>query len=139
MPYKYSICHINRSKIEYPKNLLSDKEVKEMVLKYPWKELLKKLETMPKGKIHFSPSLEFTNLDNNYSFSLSAGMEKLDNFSFYIWYNRPVMKKILFGLMGEKEKFDLIDKWFSINDSYELLDKFLMKDYRAIERKMNEK
>lgn len=139
MPYKYSICHVDRPKIEYPKDILSDKEVKEMVLNYPWKEKLKKLESMPSNEVYFSPSLEFTNLDNNYGFSLSAGMDESGNFSFYIWYNRPIMKKIFFGLIGEKEKFDLIDKWFSVKESYELLDKFLLKDYRTIERKMNEK
>ena len=49
------------------------------------------------------------------------------------------MKKMLFGLLGEKEKFDLIDKWFSVKDAHALLDKFLLKDYRSVERIMNEK
>jgi len=48
------------------------------------------------------------------------------------------MKKVLFGLLGEKEKFDVIDKMFNENEAFDLLDKFIKKDYKFIENKMNQ-
>ena len=85
MPYKYSICHIDQPEIEYPEEILTDKQVKEMVLAYPWKENLKKLKSLQVEEAHYSPSLDFTNLDNNYSFCLSVGGKDPENFTFYIW------------------------------------------------------
>jgi len=137
MSYKYSICHPDKSEIEYPNQILSEKEVKEKVLNYPWINELKKMKLMKEDDIHYSPSLDFTNNNDNYSFCLSA-ITELDKLSFYIFYNRPIMKKVLFGLLGEKEKFDVIDKMFNENEAFDLLDKFIKKDYKFIENKMNQ-
>ena len=98
---------------------------------------LKKMKLMKEDDIHYSPSLDFTNNNDNYSFCLSA-ITELDKLSFYIFYNRPIMKKVLFGLLGEKEKFDVIDKMFNENEAFDLLDKFIKKDYKFIENKMNQ-
>jgi hypothetical protein len=136
MPFKYSICHVDKPNIEYPKNILTAEEVKEIVHNYSWKKELKKLQSISPNQGYYSPSLDFTNLANNYSFCLSAGGEDPENFSFYIWYNRKVKKKILFGLLGEKDRFDLIDKWFTEEAGYLLLDNFLSDNYELIEKLM---
>jgi hypothetical protein len=47
------------------------------------------------------------------------------------------MKKVFFGLMGEKEKLEVIDKRFSKEEAYELLDKYLSADYKSVEHEMS--
>ncbi|MBC7774637.1 MAG: hypothetical protein H7246_04300 [Phycisphaerae bacterium] len=138
MKYKYSICHPEKSEIEYPEQILSAEQVKERAIKYPWKSELQKLKTMKPDEINYSPSLDFKNVDNNYSFCLTAEGEPED-ISFSVWYSRPIMKKIFFGLFGEKEKFEVIDKEFTKEDSFKLLDKFLNQDCDWIEKEMNKK
>ncbi|MBQ0787916.1 MAG: hypothetical protein KBT69_10470 [Oceanihabitans sp.] len=136
MSFKYSICHPDKPNIEYPKNTLNASAVKEMVHSYPWKEALKKMHALPKDAVYYSPSLDFTNLNNNYTFCLSAVGEDLENFTFYIFYNRKIKKKILFGLLGEKEDFYWIDKSFSREAGHSLLDHFLSGNYQQMEKLM---
>lgn len=138
MKYTYSICYPEKSKIEYPNKILSAEQVKEIVLNYPWKSELQKLQIIKPNEIHYNPSLDFKNKNDSYSFCLTAEGDPND-FSFSVWYNRPIKKKVLLGLLGEKEKFEVIDKWFTKEDSYNLLDKFLKKDYQSIEIEMNKK
>ncbi|WP_452232803.1 hypothetical protein [Lacinutrix sp. MEBiC02595] len=76
------------------------------------------------NEVYYCKSLDFTNLNNNYSFCLSAAGTESDNFTFYIFYNQKIKKKILFGLLGEKEDFYLIYKAFSQDAGYLLLDSF---------------
>lgn len=138
MKFKYSICYPDKSEIEYPDKILTAEQVKETALNYPWKSELQKLKTMNTDDIHYNPSLDFKNQNDNFSFCLTAEGDPED-YSFSIWYNRPIMKKVLFGLMGEKEKFEVIDKWFSKEEAFKILDKFLAKDYKSIEKEMNRK
>ncbi|HZH87142.1 MAG TPA: hypothetical protein VFD77_07490 [Brumimicrobium sp.] len=49
------------------------------------------------------------------------------------------MTKILFGLLGEKEKMKLIDKWgFDHASSQKHLEDFLNQQYNDLERVMNQ-
>lgn len=136
MEYKYSICHPNKYEIEYPEQILSSEQVREKAITYPWKSELQKMKMMKSSEIHYNPSLDFNNLKDNYSFCLTVEGEPED-YSFSVWYNRPILKKVLFGWLGEKEKFEVIDKWFTREDSFKLLDQFLAKDYQFIEKEMN--
>lgn len=138
MKYNYSICYPDQSEMEYPEKILSAQEVKKIALNYPWESELQKLKEIDWNKVHYNPSLDFKCVDDNYSFCLTAEGEPED-YSFSVWYNRPIMKKVLFGLLGEKEKFVIIDKRFSKEASFQLLDKFLAKDYKTIETEMNQK
>ena len=137
MSFKYSICHPDKPNIEYPKTILTADAVKEMVHSYPWKEALNKMHALHANEVYYSPSLDFTNLNNNYSFCLSAAGKESDDFTFYIFYNRKIKKKILFGLLGEKEDFYLIDKAFTKDTGYLLLDSFLSGNYKMIEKLMH--
>lgn len=138
MRYNYSICHPEKGDIEYPEVILTAADVKHIALNYPWKSELQKMNNLDLDKVHYNPSLDFINQNNHYSFCLTAEGDP-DNFSFSVWYNRPKMKKVLFGLLGEKEKFEVIDKPFSKEDAFRLLDKFLMNAYQSIENEMNKK
>lgn len=136
MSYKCSICYPDKSEIEYPDKIFSAEQVRQLALKYPWQKELQKLKAIPYEKVNYNPSLDFINQLDNYSFCLTAEGEPED-FAFRVWYNRPIMKKVFFGLFGEKEKFEVIDKLFSKEDAYNLLDKYLIKDYQSVEQEMN--
>ena len=136
MSYKFSICHPEKEEIEYPNTTLNSEQVKELATKYPWESELRKLKTMRFEEIHYNPSVDFTNQSNNRSFCLTVEREP-ENFKFSVWYNRPKMKKVLFGLLGQKEKLEVIDKSFTQEEAYKLLDVFLSGDYLAVEKEMN--
>lgn len=138
MPYKYSICHPEKPDIEYPPRVLSEKEVKDFVQNYDWNGILKKMNSLNQNEVFYSPSLDFTNTDNGFSFCLSA-LSNQKNLTFYVFYKRLVMKKILFGILGEKESFSTIDREFTKDAAYDLLNRFLKKDYNSIEKIMKGK
>jgi hypothetical protein len=135
MKYKYSICHPEKEEIEYPDQILSAEQVKQIALTYPWTAELKKLGKLTYKEVHYYPSLDFTDQEDKYSFCLTAEGEP-EQFSFSVWYNRPVMKKVLFGIFGKKEKLEVIDKHLSKDVAFDLLDKFLSRDYQSIESAM---
>lgn len=137
MTYKYSICYPDKENIEYPAKLLGKEEVLDMAQNYPWIEQLKLSDSLTK-KIYYSPSIDFTHIKDEHSFCLTAGMNK-DRLEFSIWYNRPVKTKPLFGLLGEKIKLRVVDKWsFDKQTALKHLETFLNQDYRRIERIMTE-
>ena len=135
MNYKYSICHIDKSEIEYRNENIDKNQVLEIVKNYPWSGELKRMNEIDESKICYSPSLDFKNIDDNHSFCLTAEGEPL-NHTFSVWYNRPIKKKVLFGLMGEKDKLEVIDKHFKKEKAIELLNRFLRKEYKSIEQEM---
>ena len=93
------------------------------------------MQEIDESKICYSPSLDFKNIDDNHSFCLTAEGEPL-SYSFSVWYNRPIKKKVLFGLLGEKDKLEVIDKHFKKEKAIELLNRFLRKEYKSIEQEM---
>ncbi len=137
MKYKYSICHIDRPEVEYKKEILSSEQVLEIVNNYPWNEELQREKKLPQKDLHYSPSLDFTNMNDNHSFCLTAEGPP-ENVSFSAWYNRPVMKNVLFGLLGKKERLDVIEKWIEKERAFELLHHFLKQEYQIIEKEMND-
>ena len=135
MNYTYSICHIDKPGIEYKNKTIDKNQVLDIVKNYPWSEELNRMKEIDESKICYSPSLDFKNIDDNHSFCLTAEGEPM-NYSFSAWYNRPIKKKVLFGLMGEKDKLEVIDKHFEKEKAMELLNRFLDKEYKLIEIEM---
>ncbi|MCK6691995.1 MAG: hypothetical protein L6Q97_07820 [Thermoanaerobaculia bacterium] len=133
MYYKHSICHPENSEIEYPDKKLSAEQVREIARNYPWKQELQKLKTLPPDEINYSPSVDFTNLQDHHSLCLTAEGEP-DDFRFSVFYNRPVKRKVLFGLLGEKVVMDVIDKPFKVQGAFRLLELFLKQEYGSIEK-----
>ena len=76
MAFKYSICHPEKEEIEYRNNPISEKEVLEIAGNYPWIEKLKFSESLNQENVHYSPSLDFTNIKNGISFCLTAAYDK---------------------------------------------------------------
>ncbi|MEQ6122979.1 hypothetical protein AAON49_02110 [Pseudotenacibaculum sp. MALMAid0570] len=137
MNYTYSICHPNQEEIEYVNSVLNKKEVVQIAEEYPWDEKLDVLESLLEDDICFNPSLDFTNKEDQYSFCLTAMRNNKDDLEFSLWFNRKIKYKPFFGLFGEKEKMQVVDKWgFQKKDAIEYLKIFLEKDYKELEALM---
>lgn len=135
MTYKYSICHPEKENIEYLNKPISGNEVRKIAENYPWIEKLKFSDSLKAESIHYSPSLDFTCIKNGKSFCLTANYDKNQNLEFSLWYNRPKKVKVLFGLLGEKEKMVVDDVWgFSLEKSLTYLEHFVNGNHSMIER-----
>jgi len=136
--YTYSICHPENEEIEYPSDVLSKDNVLKLAESYPWKEKLDFMESLLEDEICYSPSLDFTNVSSKYSFCLTAMRNDVNGLEFSLWYDRKVKYKPFFGLLGEKEKMQVLDKWgFNKKDAIEYLKIFLEEDYKELEALMS--
>lgn len=139
MTYKYSICHPDKSAIEYPDKELNTKEVFEMVKSYPWVNILEAMEKISNDKIFYSPSLDFKNLKEERSLTIS-GMLENGKLEFSVWYHRPVKYRPLYGLLPERTKIKLTDLWgLSLEKSLEFFSAFLDKKYEKLDSLMAKK
>lgn len=137
MSYTYSICHPENEEIEYITDALDKKAVLKVAENYPWEEKLDLLESLLEDEICYNPSLDFTNINNEYSFCLTATRNNNKELEFSLWYNREVSYKPFFGLLGKKKKKQVIDEWgFSKKDAIEYLKLFLEEQYKELEALM---
>ena len=135
MTYKYSICHPEKENIEYLNKPIYGNEVLKIAKNYPWIEKLKFSHSLKPENIYYSPSLDFTCIENGESFCLTANYDKSQNLEFSLWYNRPKKVKVLFGLLGVKEKMVVDDVWgFSFEKSLTYLEHFVNGNHSMIER-----
>lgn len=134
MTFKYSICHPDRKDIEYLDKPISGKEVVEIAKNYPWLEKLKLSNSLNQKDVHYSPSLDFTDIENGNSFCLTADYDKNEELNFSLWYKRPKKVKTLFGLFSEKEMMVVDDVWeVDFSKSIEYLEHFVNGNYAIIE------
>lgn len=135
MYFKYSICHPEKVDIEYRNDPISEKEVLEIAKNHPWIEKLKFSDSLNPENVQYSPSLDFTNIKNGISFCLTAGYDESGKLEFSLWYNRLKKVKVLFGLLGEKEKM-IVDDFWSLNfeESIKYLEYFVNGNYSKIEK-----
>ncbi len=134
MTYKYSICHPEKEDIEYRNNPITGKEILEIAENYPWIEKLKFSDSLNQEDVHYSPSLDFTCIENGKSFCMTANYDKKENIEFSLWYNRPKKVKVLFGLLGEREKMTVDDIWsISFDKSLKYLEHFVNGNHSLIE------
>jgi len=134
MTYKYSICHVDKEAIEYRNNPISDSEVISIAKSYPWVEKLNDSDKLKLEETYYSPSLDFVCIENSISLGLTAQYDKNKNLEFSLWYNRPKKVKILFGLLGDKEKMVVDDYWcLNFNDTIKYLEYFVAGNYQKIE------
>lgn len=138
MKYKVSICHPDKEEIEILSKSLNSQEAQEFFDDYPWIEQLKLADEMNQEDVKYSPSVRFTNTTNNISLEMTAD-SKDGKLYFSLWYERPVMTKILFGLLGAREKMQLVEKWgFDHVSAREHLKDFLTENYHKVEQAMNQ-
>jgi len=136
MNYKYSICHFDKPNIEYLPETFDRYRLVEIIKNHKWQELLLSMSNLKNEEIYFNPSLDFTDLSDNRSLCLTASLEN-GELEFSLWYNRPVKSRSFFGLLVERTKMKVIDKWgFSLDKALECFELFLDKNYRKLELKM---
>lgn len=136
--FELSICHPDNEEIETLTKAFTSREAQNFFNEYPWSEQLELLDKMNQEDVQYSPSVRFTNTTNNISLEMTAE-SKDGNIFFSLWFERPVMTKILFGLLGVKEKMKLTDKWgFAHASSKAHLESFLDQKYEDLERVMNQ-
>ncbi|WP_225035166.1 hypothetical protein [Winogradskyella sp. SM1960] len=138
MTFKYSICHPEKENIEYKNNPISGNEVLKIASNYPWINKLKVFHTLIRENINYNPSLDFTCIETGKSFCLTANFDENEQLEFSLWYNRPQKTKILFGLLGEKEKMVVDEIWSnSFNKSIKYLKHFVNGNYTVVEELYN--
>ncbi|MFK7968771.1 MAG: hypothetical protein AB8F95_00300 [Bacteroidia bacterium] len=136
MYYKISICYPDKKEIEEKLQTFSEKKALAFFDSFPWQDQLTLMGNMDEEKIHFNPSVRFTNPANNMGLDVTAIPDE-GKVSFALWYERPVLVKTLFGLGREKEKWKLTDKWgFDPDAARTGLEAFLNEDYAEMERVM---
>lgn len=135
MSYTYSICYPNKAKIEYRTTIISSDEVLNIAKNYPWLEQLNLLEKLDGNDVCFNPSLDFTSTKDGKSFGLTANYSESKQLEFSLWYNRPKRVKVLFGLLGTKEKMDVGDVWhIDFETALKYLKHFLDGEFEIVER-----
>ena len=68
--------------------------------KFPWTELLLKMDDAKENEIHFTPSIEFENKHTRHGVTISI----VDLDVFYIFYKRPKLVSMMFGLIKRMNK-----------------------------------
>lgn len=132
--YTYSICHPDKKEIEYRKEILSSKNVLEIAKNYPWMKQLRFADSLGKDSAYYNPSLDFTCIQDGRSFCLTSDYNKEEVLEFSLWYNRPKNVKILFGLLGRREKMVLDEVWsIDFQTSLQHLQYFVDEEYEKIE------
>ncbi|MCD1115309.1 hypothetical protein [Chryseobacterium turcicum] len=132
--YTYSICHPDKKEIEYKKEILSSKNVLEIAQNYQWMELLEFSDSLGKESVYYNPSLDFTCVQDGKSFGLTSEYNKDKKLEFSLWYNRPKNVKILFGLLGSKDRMVLDDIWsIDFQTALQYLECFVNGNHEKIE------
>ena len=122
--YTWSICGPDNPDIE-EKGPIQRDQILQTFQEYPWLEQASLQESLEPDQVHLSPSIRFTRETGVRSLELSlydwhSGLE------FYLWYERPVTRKSFFGLFGEREGIEVIDKRpFSKEQAAEILTFFI--------------
>lgn len=139
MLYHISICHPDQAEIEIRQQPLNSKDALSFFQHYPWKQQLELFHQLPEKEIQYNPSLSFKHSSKPYGLEITTSSHKADQkISFSIWYERPVLKNIFFGLFGKKEVPKVVEKW-SIDQATVLnyLSLFLDEKYTEMERFMS--
>ncbi|SHG63932.1 hypothetical protein SAMN04488109_1189 [Chryseolinea serpens] len=106
--FRYSICDpLKKDPIEM--GAIGKEEILDILDRFPWTDLLDKMNGANESDIHFSPSLEFENASTRHGLSISV-VEEGEGYEFYIFYKRPKMVTRLFGLVKNMDDNFLSDR-----------------------------
>lgn len=108
-------------------------KIMEAFEKVPWAELLEKMASANEKDIHYSPSLEIENVDNQNGICVSA----IDSEEWYIFFKRPKLVKKFFGLntkMDANYVTDLTGQ--TIEDARTCLEALMKNDLMFLEEKI---
>lgn len=100
--FRYSICEpLNPEIVE--KGSISANQILRVFQSFPWQDYLQQMADVGEHEIQYSPSLEFENLVNRNGITVSA-IGTPDEYEFYLFYQRPKLRKPLFGLITYWDK-----------------------------------
>ena len=133
--FRWSIClPDNREIIE--KGAINKQYIIETFENFPWMDHLRKMATIKDEDIHYSPSIEFEDMDSKQGVTFSIVGDENNN-EFYIFYKRPKTLKSFFGLLKKD-----VDEYVSDitgqtkEDAVDFLKAFLSGDTVYLETKM---
>jgi hypothetical protein len=133
--FKWSICEPDNPEV-IENGMISKDDILTTFENYPWQAQLEKGAILG-DNAHYSPSLEFENLDSKQSVSIS-GIGVPDNYEFYLFYKRPKQVSSLFGLIKKQ-----VDNYLSditgqtLEDVKEFLIAFINADNDSLEKRMS--
>ncbi|MCB0472902.1 MAG: hypothetical protein KDC56_07565 [Flavobacteriaceae bacterium] len=132
MNFRASFCDPFKRDIIELGTVQQDKII-ELFENIPWSELLTKMSTAKPKEIHYSPSLEIENQDNQNGISISA----VDETEWYIFFKRPKMVKKFFGLKEKLNQHYLTEiTGQSIEDVKNCLEALINNDLDFLEEKI---
>lgn len=103
--FRYSICDpFKKAPIEMGE--IEKGEIIEVLDRFPFTDLLEKIEKARESEVHFSPSIEFENKSSMHGITISI----VDHDDFYIFYKRPKLVSRLFGLIRIKNDNFITEK-----------------------------
>lgn len=133
--YRWSICEPETPEI-IEKGLIEKDKIMETFEQFPWLIYLQQMAGMKEDDIHYSPSLEFENLETKQGVSISIAGET-DKYEFYIFYKRNKTIKTFFGLSTKEVIGYLSDiTGQTKEDVIKFLSAFLNNDTIYLEEKM---
>lgn len=100
--------------------------------RFPWSDLLVKIDNSEERDVHFSPSIEFENKSNKHGLTISI----VDGDDFYVFYKRPKVVSILFGLFKVKsDDFTTEKTGQSIREVKEAVTALINDDLSTLEKR----
>jgi len=106
--FRYSICKPLEPEI-IQMGAIDKEAARSLFDNFPWLKLLKQYNNAAEKDIHYSPSLEIENQDNQHNISISiVGDENQQEY--YIFYKRPEIRKSFFGFFNRLEKNYLTER-----------------------------
>lgn len=102
--FRYSICDpLKKEPIEM--GAIERGKILDILERFPWTELLAKMDGANENDIHFSPSLEFENKQTRHGLTISI----VNTSEYHIFYKRPKVVTRFFGLMKSMDDNFLSD------------------------------
>ena len=104
--------------------------------KVRWSEILRSMEKKNHPSIYYSPSLEIQNKESKQGLEISA-VGSPDNIEFYVFYKRPKLVKIFFGLKEKmKENYTTDITGQTEKDVLDYLNALLNNDVDFLDNKI---
>lgn len=126
-PFKKDIVELGR---------MPETKALEIFKNAKWDEYLSKMKTTKEEDIFFSPSFEIENAENINALSISAVGEP-NNFEFYIFYKRPKMIKLFFGIIKRMKEDYITDiTGQTEKDALDCLNALMKNDLEFLENKI---
>lgn len=105
-----------------------------MLDKFPWRDMLNRMKGVDDGKLFWSPSIEFENLETKKSVTVSIVEYDTGKIEYYIFYRRPKQVSLMFGLIQRFDQHHTTDRTGqTFKDAREAVIALLSNDEKTLE------